>query len=186
MSDKEILRESIIGSRTLSNFLLTSVLILSGLSFFLVGISSYFQKQFFPFTDTKQIIFVPQGLLMVFYGSLGCIIGTYIFLNILWDIGSGYNEFSKKDALIRIVRRGFPGKNGLIFLSYSLDSVKKIKVIFKQGLNPRNNIILVLRDKREIPLYPSQNYRNITDVETKAISLSEFLDVPLENESQFN
>jgi len=186
MSEQEILREPILGSRTLSNILLTSVLLLSGVSFFLVGLSSYFHRQLFPFTDTQQIIFVPQGLLMVFYGSLGCIIGTYILLNIVWDIGSGYNEFSKKDALIRIVRRGFPGKNGLIFLSYSLDSVKKIKVMFKQGLNPRNNIILVLRDKREIPLYPSQTYRNILDVETQAIHLSEFLDVPLENESQFN
>ena len=53
------------------------------------------------------------------------------------------------------------------------------------GLNPRNNIFLVLNDKRRIPLYPSQNYLNISEIEKNAIKLSQFLNVPIENQSQY-
>ena len=58
---------------------------------------------------------------------------------------------------------------------------KKLKFLIKQGLNPRCNILLVLKDKREIPLFPAQFLLNPTEIENKAIKLSNFLDVPLEN-----
>jgi len=178
------IREPIIGSRCLSNYILCFIVFFSGLSFFIVGFSSYFVSTFFPFRQTN-IVYIPQGILMTFYGTLGIIFGIYFFLNILWDVGAGYNEFSKKDEIIRIVRKGFPGKNGIIFLTYSLNSVKKIEINLKMGLNPRNNIFLVLNDKRRIPLYPSQNYLNISEIEKNAIKLSQFLNVPIENQSQY-
>ena len=105
----------------------------------------------------------------------------YVLLTIIWNIGSGYNEFSKLDNLVRIVRLGFPGKNRTIFLSYEFKNIKNLKFLIKQGLNPRSNILLVLKDKREIPLFPAQFLLNPNDVEKKAIELSTFLDVPLEN-----
>ena len=105
----------------------------------------------------------------------------YVLLTIIWNIGSGYNEFSKLDNLVRIVRLEFPGKNRTIFLSYEFKNIKNLKFLIKQGLNPRSNILLVLKDKREIPLFPAQFLLNPNDVEKKAIELSTFLDVPLEN-----
>jgi hypothetical protein len=132
-------------------------------------------------TDTSQIKFIPQGIALLFYGTVAIGIAFYLFLTILWNIGSGYNEFSKLDNIVRIVRQGFPGKNRTIFLSYEFKNIKNLKFLIKEGLNPRCNILLVLKDKREIPLFPAQFLLNPTETEKKAIELSKFLNVPLES-----
>ena len=98
----------------------------------------------------------------------------YLILTIFWNIGSGYNEFSKLDELVRIVRLGFPRKNRTIFLSYEFKNIKNLKFLIKQGLNPRCNILLVLKDKREIPLFPAQFLLNPSEIETKAINYPTF------------
>jgi hypothetical protein len=102
-------------------------------------------------------------------------------LTIIWNIGSGYNEFSKLEEIVRIVRLGFPGKNRTIFLSYEFKNIKSLKFLIKQGLNPRCNILLVLKDKREIPLFPAQFLLNPSETEKKAIQLSNFLQIPVES-----
>jgi hypothetical protein len=66
-------------------------------------------------SDTSEIIFIPQGVAMLFYGTGALGLAIYIILTILWNIGSGYNEFSKVEQIARIVRVGFPGKNRIIF-----------------------------------------------------------------------
>jgi hypothetical protein len=53
--------------------------------------------------------------------------------------------------------------------------------LIKQGLNPRWNILLVLKDKREIPLFPAQFLLNPIETEKKAIQLSNFLQIPVES-----
>mmetsp|Transcript_15386 Transcript_15386/g.52185 ORF Transcript_15386/g.52185 Transcript_15386/m.52185 type:complete len:188 (-) Transcript_15386:773-1336(-) len=176
-----IVREQIQGSRTLSNYIVVLILSLAGISFFLVGLSSYLNMNLFPLTDTSQLSFLPQGITMLFYGFLAILISIFLIINIALDVGSGYNEFSKEDELVRVVRRSLSSKQELVFLTYPLNSIKKIKVEFKQGLNPRNNILLILKDQREIPLYPAQKYISIAEIEQKAIELSEFLSLPLEN-----
>lgn len=174
-------KEQIPGARTFKNFFAITVLFLAGLSFFLVGLSSYFHQNFFFFTNTSEILFIPQGITMLFYGTLALGLCTYLLFTFVWDVGSGYNEFSKEEEVIRIIRIGFPGNNQKIFLSYDFKNIKKIKLFIKQGLNPRSNILLVLKDKREIPLYPAQIVLNPTDTEKKAIAISEFLQIPLES-----
>jgi len=176
-----IFRENIIGARNTSNYLIMMVLFFAGLGFFLAGLSSYLDINLLKITDTKNIIFIPQGIVMLFYGTSALGISIYILLTIIWNIGSGYNEFSKEENIIRIVRLGFPGKNRTIFLSYDFKNLKNLKFLIKQGLNPRSNIFLVLKDKREIPLFPAQFLLNPNDVEKKAITLSNFLNIPLEN-----
>ena len=42
-------------------------------------------------------------------------------------------------------------------------------------------ILLMLKDKREIPLFPAQFLMNPSETEKKAIDLSNFLNVPLES-----
>jgi hypothetical protein len=179
--DNIILKENIVGARNLGSFFTTLVLLLAGLGFFLAGLSSYLHVNLLPVTDTTEIIFIPQGIAMLFYGTGALGLAFYIILTIVWNIGSGYNEFSKLDNLVRIVRLGFPGKNRTIFLSYEFKNIKNLKFLIKQGLNPRCNILLVLKDKREIPLFPAQFLLNPTETEKKAIQLSNFLNVPLEN-----
>jgi len=176
-----ILKENIVGARNLNNYFIMFVLFFAGLGFFLAGLSSYLNINLLKVTDTTNIIFIPQGIVMLFYGTGALGIATYILLTIIWNIGSGYNEFSKDENIIRIVRLGFPGKNRTVFLSYDFKNLKNLKFLIKQGLNPRSNIFLVLKDKREIPLFPAQFLLNPNDIEKKAITLSNFLNVPLEN-----
>lgn len=179
--NETIIKENITGSRNINSFVIMIVLFLAGLGFFLAGLSSYLDINLLKITDTTKIIFIPQGIVMLFYGTGALGLGFYILFTIIWNIGSGYNEFSKIENVIRIVRLGFPGKNRTIFLTYDFKNVKNLKFLIKQGLNPRCNILLVLKDKREIPLFPAQFLLNPNEVEKKAIVLSNFLNIPLEN-----
>ena len=175
------IKEEIVGARNISNIIVTCVLLTAGSGFFLAGLSSYLDVNLLILTDTSEITFIPQGIALVFYGTGAIGIAIYLILTIFWNIGSGYNEFSKTDEIVRIVRLGFPGKNRTVFLSYEFKNIKNLKFLIKQGLNPRCNILLVLKDRREIPLFPAQFLLNPSEIETKAINLSNFLNVPLEN-----
>ena len=177
----EIIKENITGARNLRSFSIMFILLFAGFGFFLAGLSSYLNINLLKITDTSEIKFVPQGIVMLFYGTGALGLAIYSFLTIFWNIGSGYNEFSKIEEIVRLVRLGFPGKNRRIFLSYEFKNIKNIKFLIKQGLNPRCNILLVLKDKREIPLFPAQFLLNPIETEKKAIKLSTFLNVPLEN-----
>jgi len=157
------------------------ILFLAGLGFFLAGLSSYLDINLLTVTDTSEIKFIPQGIALLFYGTGALGLSVYIILTIVWNVGSGYNEFSKNESSVRIVRVGFPGKNRIVFLSYDFNNIKNLKFLIKQGLNPRCNILLVLKDKREIPLFPAQFLLNPNETEKKAIDLSNFLNVPLES-----
>jgi hypothetical protein len=180
MADTYI-RDNIIGARNFRSVSIMLILLGAGIGFFLAGLSSYFNVNLLKFTDTSEIKFVPQGIAMLFYGTGALGFSFYIIFTIILNIGSGYNEFSKEENIIRIVRLGFPGKNRKIFLSYEFNNIKNLKFLIKQGLNPRCNILLVLKDQREIPLFPAQFLLNPNDIEKKAIQLSTFLNVPLEN-----
>lgn len=175
------LRETIIGARNIRSLIAMFVLFFAGLGFFLAGLSSYFHINLLPITDTSEIVFIPQGIAMLFYGTGALGLAIYNLLTIVLNVGSGYNEFSKKESIARLVRLGFPGKNRFIFLSYEFTSIKSVKLLIKQGLNPRCNLLLVLKDRREIPLFPAQVLLNPTETEKKAVELSTFLGVPLEN-----
>jgi hypothetical protein len=177
----EIIKDDIVGARNIRSTLSMLVLLFAGLGFFLAGLSSYLGKNLLLITSTDEIKFIPQGIAMLFYGTGAIGLGIYILLTIFWNIGSGYNEFSKIEEIVRIVRVGFPGKNKIVFLSYEFNNIKKLKYLIKQGLNPRCNILLVLKDKREIPLFPAQFLLNPSEIEKKAIELANFLNVPLES-----
>jgi hypothetical protein len=179
--NEKIIKDKIVGARNFRSVLIMLILLFAGLGFLLAGLSSYLNINLIKLTDTSEIKFIPQGIALLFYGTGALGLGIYIFLTILWDIGSGYNEFSKEENIARIVRIGFPGKNRLIFLSYEFKNIKNLKFLIKQGLNPRSNILLVLKDRREIPLFPAQFLLNPNETEKKAIELSTFLNVPLES-----
>lgn len=179
--NSNIIKEEIVGARNIRSIFTMIILFLAGLGFFLAGLSSYLDINLLTVTDTSEIKFIPQGIALLFYGTGALGLSVYIILTIVWNVGSGYNEFSKNESSVRIVRVGFPGKNRIVFLSYDFNNIKNLKFLIKQGLNPRCNILLVLKDKREIPLFPAQFLLNPNETEKKAIDLSNFLNVPLES-----
>nr|YP_009455821.1 photosystem I assembly protein ycf4 [Dictyopteris divaricata]YP_010205326.1 photosystem I assembly protein ycf4 [Grateloupia livida]AQZ25038.1 photosystem I assembly protein ycf4 [Dictyopteris divaricata]UAV85895.1 photosystem I assembly protein ycf4 [Grateloupia livida] len=175
-----IKRDIIIGSRRFSNLFWAIILFLGGVGFLLTGISTYYQKNFLPFVNTADLSFLPQGLIMTFYGIIGLSLSLFISLTIFWDVGSGYNEFNKQTELIRIVRRGFPGKNRKILLVYPFNNIKSIKLNIQEGINPKRIIYLCTKDEREIPLTPVEQPRSLKLLENEASNLARFLNIKLE------
>ena len=173
-------RDIVIGSRRISNYFWTAILFVGGLAFLFTGISSYFQKNFLPFLNSLELSFLPQGLVMTFYGVVALSLSLYIAITIFWDIGSGYNEFDKQKELVRIVRRGFPGKNQQILLVYSFNNLKSIKLKIQDGINPKRVIYLCTKDQREIPLTPVEQPRSLELLENEASDLARFLNINLE------
>ena len=118
---------------------------------------------------------------MMFYGTLSLGFSIYIILTVVFDVGSGYNEYNKDENLVKIVRKGFPGRNREILLTYPLPNVRSIGIKITEGLNPTRSIYLCLKDEREIPLTPVQEPTSISDLEEEAADLAKFLDLRLEN-----
>ena len=177
---KNSIRYEVPGARRLSNYIWGSLLFLGGLGFLITGISSYLNVQLFSFLDASAIQFFPQGLVMCFYGILGCILGMYIWLIILWNLGEGFNEFNLESSQIRIFRWGFPGKNRKIDLQYPLQDVQSIRVEIQEGLNPKRVIYLKLKGNREIPLTRAGQPVSIQEIETQAAEIAKLLQVSLE------
>ena len=118
---------------------------------------------------------------MMFYGTLSFGVSMYILTTVLLDIGGGYNEYNRVESLVKIVRKGFPGKNREVLLTYPLSSVRAIGIKITEGLNPTRSIYLCLKDERKIPLTPVQEPTSISSLEEEAASLAKFLDLKLEN-----
>jgi hypothetical protein len=179
--ENKIRQDKIIGSRRFSNYFWSVFLLFGGIGFLLAGLSSYYKINLLPFTNPTELIFIPQGLVMMFYGTLSFGISIYILITIILDIGSGYNEYNKVENLVKIVRKGFPGRNREILLTYPVSNIRAIGIKITEGLNPTRSIYLCLKDERKIPLTPIQEPTSISNLEEEATSLAKFLDLKLEN-----
>nr|YP_009105122.1 hypothetical chloroplast RF4 [Edaphochlorella mirabilis]AIT93793.1 hypothetical chloroplast RF4 [Edaphochlorella mirabilis] len=175
-----IRRYIVVGSRRFSNYWWASIIFLGAFGFLLTGLSSYLQLDLFPFIQSKDILFFPQGLVMCFYGILGLFFSIFLWLTLFWSVGGGFNEFNKKDGIVRIFRWGFPGKNRRIDLLYSIKDVEAIRVELKEGLNPRRTIYIRVKGKRDIPLTRIGQPMTLEEIETQAAELAKFLQVSLE------
>lgn len=174
--------DRIVGSRRLSNYWWSAVILLGGFNFFLVGITSYLKLQFNikSIMYDENILFIPQGAVMTFYGMTGILISLFLWYTIILNVGSGYNEFNNTNGTITIFRLGFPGKNRLLKLQYRIKDISSIKINIQEGLSPKREIYLVTKDKREIPLTKVGEPLSLQEVEHKAEEIASFLNIKLE------
>jgi hypothetical protein len=177
---ESIRRYPVIGSRRFSNYWWAFVILFGAIGFLLTGLSSYLGFNILPFIHSESILFFPQGLVMCFYGFLGLIFSIYLWLTILWSVGGGFNEFNKKEGIVRIFRWGFPGRNRRIDLCYSLKDIEAIRVELKEGFNPRRTIYIRVKGKKDIPLTRIGQPMTLEEIEQQAAELARFLQVSLE------
>jgi hypothetical protein len=142
----------ILGSKRISNYFWLVISFLGGAGFFLAGLSSYLQIQMLPFTKIENISFIPQGIVMTFYGSIGILLSIFLFANIVFNVGGGYNKYDKSLNKVEIFRLGFPAQSREIYLSYDFKEIRSIKLSIQEGLNPKREIYLCTKDQRQIPL----------------------------------
>lgn len=171
----------ILGSRRFSNYIWLIISFLGGIGFFIVGISSYLGLQILPFGNTDSIQFIPQGIVMTFYGMIGILLSLFLLLNIMFNVGGGYNKYDKNIGVVEIFRLGFPTQMKEIYLSYNFKDVRSIKLSIQEGLNPKREIYLCTKDQREIPLTRVGEPLLLSSIEEEAVDLSVFLNVPLED-----
>jgi hypothetical protein len=182
VEENSIIKSYIPGSRRLSNFFWAIVVSGGGLGFFLTGLSSFFQKNLLIFSDSSNISFIPQGIVLLFYGTVGIALGIFLSLTIWWNIGAGYNEYDRVSKKILVYRKGFPGKSNQLKLSFDFEEIKSVKMRIEEGLNPRRQILLCLLDNREIPLIGIEQPIALNKIENEAITLAKHLNVFLETE----
>ncbi len=173
-------REKILGSRRLSNYWWATTVLLGGLAFIFAGISSYSKMNILPFNNASSISFKPQGAVMIFYGTLALSLSLFLWLTIIWNVGAGYNDFNNDMGLITIFRLGFPGKNRSLSLTYRIQDIQSIKIEIKEGLTPKREIYLKMKDGRQIPLTRVGQPLLLSEIETQATDLARFLGVAIE------
>nr|ASQ40322.1 photosystem I assembly protein Ycf4 [Cyanoptyche gloeocystis] len=176
-----IKQDVIIGSRRITNYFWAVLLFFGSTGFLLAGLSSYLQINLLFFTDTTKLFFIPQGLTMLLYGTIGLFLDIYLWLIIIWNVGSGYNEFNKANGQVSIFRWGFPGKNRRLKITCSIEDIQAIKINIKKGLNPSNSIYLKVKGKLDIPLTVVGQPLRLVEIEDKAADLASFLNVPFES-----
>ena len=96
----DIRYDLILGSRRTSNYLWTVITFIGGIGFFLAGISSYLGFQLLPFANTQEIVFIPQGIVMTFYGTVGLLLSMFLLATLYLNVGGGYNLYDKKNKRI--------------------------------------------------------------------------------------
>ena len=182
VEQNSIIKSDFAGSRRLNNIFWAVVVSLGGLGFFLTGLSSFFKTNLLIFTDSTSISFIPQGIVLVFYGTVGLILGIFLGLTAWWNVGSGYNEYNRNSQEVLIYRKGFPGKNRELILKFAFGEIKSVKMKIKEGLNPTRQILLCLVDNREIPLIGIEQPNALNQIEDEAITIAKHLNVFLETE----
>lgn len=161
-------RYPISGARRVSNFLWTFILFAGSMGFLFIGVSSYLHP-------SANIQFFPQGFVMIFYGFLGFFLSFYLGLTLFWSLGSGFNEFNKRDAYVRIFRWGFPGRYRRMDFYYSWADIRGLRVEFQ----PQCILFLQIRGQKEIPLTYIGEPLTFEDIEQQASALAQFLQVSL-------
>lgn len=175
-----LLHQSILGARRPSNYFWAAASTIGGVGFLLSSLSSYFRINLLPFSDPTQLVFVPQGIAMGFYGVAGSLLGLYLWLIIFWNVGGGYNEFNRETGTVKIFRNGFPGKNRTIEVTHPLEDIQSVRVEIREGLNPRRALYLRIKGKGDIPLTRVGQPIALSELENQGAELARFLSVPLE------
>lgn len=178
--NQSTLHYSVLGSRRFSNYFWAVIVSIGGIGFFLAGLSSYLHVNLLPIGNPLDLVFVPQGVAIGFYGVAALLLATYLWLAIAWDIGGGFNEFNKETGMIHIFRWGFPGKNRRIEVSCRMGDVQAVRVIIQDGLNPKRALYLRLKGRGEIPLTRIGSPVALAELENQGAEIASFLGVPIE------
>ena len=176
-ASQELLEQSVLGSRRLSNVLVAGAVTIGGLGFLLASVSSYTGLDLLPLGQPSSLIWVPQGLVMGLYGLAAALLSTYLWTVIGIDVGAGTNRFDRASGELVVTRQGF---RQLIKVEVPIKDIQAVKVEVRDGLSPRRRLALRLQGRRDLPLTRVGEPMPLDQLEQGGAELARFLGVPLE------
>lgn len=174
---ESVFEQSVLGSRRLSNVLVAAAVTVGGVGFVLASLSIRLGRNLIPIFSTADLAWVPQGLVMGFYGLAALLLATYLWTVIVVDLGGGSNRFDKTAGTVVILRRGL---RQLVTVEFPLRDIQAVKVEVREGLNPLRRLALRINGRRDLPLTRIGEPIPLSDLELSGASLARFLGVPLE------
>ena len=176
-ASQQVLEQSVLGSRRLSNVLVAAAVTIGGLGFLLASLSSYTGRDLLPLGQPSALIWVPQGLVMGLYGLAAALLATYLWTVISIDVGAGANRFDRSSGELLVTRQGF---RQLIRVELPIKDIQAVKVEVRDGLSPRRRLSLRLQGRRDLPLTRVGEPMPLEQLEQGGAELARFLGVPLE------
>ncbi|MEY2644453.1 MAG: hypothetical protein RLZZ611_1102 [Cyanobacteriota bacterium] len=173
----DVLEQTVLGSRRLSNVLMAAVVSTGGLGFLLTSASSRLGRDLLPIGHPAELTWVPQGLVMGLYGLAAALLASYLWAVIAIDVGAGANRFDKAAGTLTVTRRGF---RQVISVTTPLREIQAVKVEVRDGLNPRRRLALRVQGRRDLPLTRVGEPMPLVELERGGAELARFLGVPLE------
>lgn len=160
------------GSREWSTGLWAIGLCVGGLFFLITGYLSYLGH--------NALDYIPQGVFLIFYGTLAVIISAFLFGTLLWDVGAGVCSIDKTRDLCRVIRLNFPGAYRMFEMTFPVSRVRGVNLELRSGLFPRRILGMTIGGANQLPLNYNQELVKISTLETLALALAKWLGVGLE------
>ncbi len=173
----DLLEQSVVGSRRLSNVLVAGMVTIGGVGFLFASLSSYLGRDLLPLGHPAGLVFVPQGLIMGLYSIAAALLATYLWSVIAIDVGAGSNRFDKSSGLVTISRRGFRRP---ISVEIPIKDIQAVKVEVRDGFNTRRRVSLRVQGRRDMPLTRVGEPLPLAQLEQDGAELARFLGVNLE------
>ncbi|MEI6032229.1 MAG: photosystem I assembly protein Ycf4 [Synechococcaceae cyanobacterium ELA739] len=173
----QLLEQTVLGSRRLSNLLVALAVSIGGIGFLLASASSRLGRNLLPVGQPAQLVWVPQGLVMGLYGIAAVLLATYLWTVIGLDVGSGRNRFDRGAGQAVISRQGFRQRIEVII---PLREIQAVKVEVREGISPQRRLALRVQGRRDLPLTRVGEPMPLADLELAGAQLARFLAVPLE------
>jgi hypothetical protein len=174
------------GTKIFSNYFWLIVLFTFGVGFLSRGLGSFLAYKAINIDSFSNIDYLPQGILLTFYGSCALILSSILVSFLSFNIGAGKNRFDLKNQKVIITRQGSPFFTSRLILGQkklkfqcSFDSIQNIEFAIIDGLNPRRCIFLNTKDGTRVPLTPSNNLRDLKILEEEAIFISKLVKTDL-------
>jgi len=171
--------QQVLGARTKLNGLWTLVLGIGSVGFTLTGLASY---PFNPWGEGNELAFIPQGLVMSFYGLAGLMLAVYLACTMVWNVGAGYNELDYGRGILVLFRWGFPGSNRRLRFRVLIRDVEAVVVRTQNGWWTSAKVFLELHNGQRCPWEFELPIPSMEAVEGEAASLAHVLCVPLQLE----
>jgi hypothetical protein len=173
----QLLEQTVLGSRRLSNLLVALAVSIGGLGFLLTSASSRLGRNLLPVGHPADLVWVPQGLVMGLYGIAAVLLATYLWTVIAIDVGSGSNRFDRAAGQALISRQGYRQR---IEVAIPLREIQAVKVEVREGISPQRRLALRVQGRRDLPLTRVGEPMPLADLELAGAQLARFLGVPLE------